>query len=295
MSTETPAKQSLTQLNREIEQLEAEASRLATERAAIARNAARAGRRFRYLRFLQWFRSPAAKFDMWSTAVLFAGPVIVGGLTLILVHLLTGSYPLAFFGFLLGMVAGAGLFAAFIFQPDNASLPSAIAQAETKSRLEQARLAEKTTRLSETNERLKLKRGEQREQIASGKLQRAALLQRNWKSMRDVEWEDYVVEVLRTHGFTVERSGRAGQDDPNLIVTSGNRRIAVLTQGEGHVANSATIQTVLAAKEHSRCDSCAVVINRRFTGAAQDFAKRNGCLAIGAQEFPDFVLGKIQL
>ena len=42
------------------------------------------------------------------------------------------------------------------------------------------------------------------------------------------------------------------------------------------------------------CDSCAVVVNRRFTGAAQDFAQRNGCAAIGAGEFPDFVLGKIE-
>jgi HJR/Mrr/RecB family endonuclease len=61
------------------------------------------------------------------------------------------------------------------------------------------------------------------------------------------------------------------------------------------VVNSATVQQALAAKDLHHCDSCAVVINRRFTGAAQDFAQRNGCRAIGANEFPDFVLGKIEL
>jgi hypothetical protein len=38
-----------------------------------------------------------------------------------------------------------------------------------------------------------------------------------------------------------------------------------------------------------------VIINRRFTGAAQDFAQRNGCTAIGTGEFPDFVMGKVEL
>jgi HJR/Mrr/RecB family endonuclease len=68
-----------------------------------------------------------------------------------------------------------------------------------------------------------------------------------------------------------------------------------MTQGESHVVNSATIQAALASKDRHQCDSCAVIINRRFTGAAQDFARRNGCTAIGASEFPDFVLGKTGL
>jgi hypothetical protein len=36
-------------------------------------------------------------------------------------------------------------------------------------------------------------------------------------------------------------------------------------------------------------------VNRRFTGAAQDFARANGCVAIGASEFPDFVLGNLDI
>ena len=67
------------------------------------------------------------------------------------------------------------------------------------------------------------------------------------------------------------------------------------TQGEGHNIGSKTIQHALAGRDRHRCDTCAVVINRRFTGAAQDFAQRNGCAAIGVTEFPDFVLGKIEL
>jgi hypothetical protein len=295
MSTQAPARQSLTRINHEIEQLEAERSRLTTAKTAIARNATRSARRYRYLRFLEWLRSPAATFEVWPMVVMSVGPVAAGTLVLILVHLLTDSYPLAFFGFLLGTVAGVGLFAALMYQPPDASLQAAISEAQAKTDLENARLAEKIARVGETNERLKKWLDERRDQIASGKLQRAALLQRNWKSMRDAEWEDFVVEVLRTHGASVERSGHARHQDVNLFVDSDTRRVAVLTQGEGQTVNSATIQTALTAKERHHCDSCAVIINRRFTGAAQDFARRNGCLAIGASECPDFVLGKIGL
>jgi HJR/Mrr/RecB family endonuclease len=113
--------------------------------------------------------------------------------------------------------------------------------------------------------------------------------------MRGGEWEDYVVEVLRTHGATVERTGRIAGEDANLVADFGPRRVAVFTEGEGHNVASSTIQQAIASRERHRCDTSAVIINRRFTGAAQDFARRNGCAAIGSSEFPDFVLGKIEI
>jgi hypothetical protein len=292
---ETPSKRPLTQLNHEIEEAEAEASRLETARAAVAKDAARAARRLRYLRLARWFRRPAATFELWPLAALVVGPLIFGVTALIVVHLLTGFYPLAFFAFLLATVAGAGLFASLIYYPADTLLPAAISEAEAQSRLAQARLEEKLGRIAEVKERLGRLIEERRDEIASGKLQRAALLQRSWKAMRGAEWEDYIVEVLRTQGASVERTGRSGSEDATLIADFDKRRVAVLTEGEAHSVSSATIQQALAAKERYGCESCAVIINRRFTGAAQDFAQRQGCAAIGASEFPDFVLGKIEL
>jgi hypothetical protein len=86
-----------------------------------------------------------------------------------------------------------------------------------------------------------------------------------------------------------------GGEDDNLVAYFGPRRVALFTEGEGHVVDSSTIHKAMAARDRHHCDSCAVVINRRFTGAAQDFAHRNGCKAIGTGEFPDFVMGKIEL
>ena len=140
----------LTQLNREIEQAEAEASRLETERAAVATDARKATRRLRYLRLSRAIRQPAAKFNLWPMAVMLVGPTVVGIVLLVLVHFLTGSYPLAFFGFLLGTVAGVGLFATLVYHPADTLLPAAIGEAESQSRLADARMKEKIERLTET-------------------------------------------------------------------------------------------------------------------------------------------------
>jgi HJR/Mrr/RecB family endonuclease len=294
MPATSPLHRPLTQITVEIEHLEREVARLEIERAEVARACRNAARRLRYLRLAKSIRQPAAHFNLWPLAVMLVGPTVLGIFTLILVNLITGSYPLSFFAFLLGIVAGVGLFASVIYHPPETLLPAALNEAESQARLATARLNEKTDRLTETKTQLQKLIDERRDQIASGKLQRAALLQRDWKHMRDTEWEDFVVEVSRTLGAKAERTGRTG-DDANLIVDFGNRRVAVLTRGEGHTVSSETIQQAIAAKNRAACDSCAVIINRRFTGAAQDFAKRNDCAAIGAAEFPDFAMGKIVL
>ena len=289
------SKRPLTQLNHEIEQAEAEASRLQAEKEAVAKEVARGARRLQYLQLARRLRRPAARFEMWPLAVLVLGGGIIGFLFLMLVSLIASSFLLALMAFIVGLAAGAAMFGSLLYRPADELLPAAIADAETQSRLAVARLKEKTDRLAETHTLLQRLVEERRDQIASGKLQRAALLQRPWKSMRGAEWEDFVVEVLRTQGATVHRTGRAGVQEANLIADFGSRRVAVFTEGEGQNVSSSTIQQAIAAKDRHRCDASAVIINRRFTGAAQDYAQRNGCKAIGSSEFPDFVLGKLEL
>jgi hypothetical protein len=295
MSTSPPFHRPLTQLTREIEQVETDVARLESERKEIATDIRKSARRLRYLRWAQTIRRPTAHFNLWPMAVMLVGPVVIGIIFLVLVNLLTNSYPAAFFAFLIGAVLGVGLFASFVYHPPDTLLSAAMNEAESHARLADARLKEKIDRLTEAKTRLEKLVAERRDQIASGKLQKAALLQRNWKQMGDDEWEDFVVEVCRTLGAKAERTGRIASEDANLLVDFGDRRVAVLTQGEGHNVASETIQHAIAAKNRLRCDSCAVIVNRRFTGAAQDFAQRNDCAAIGTNEFPDFVLGEIEI
>jgi hypothetical protein len=295
MSANLRHEKQLAQLNREIEHLEADAKRLEQERAAINKQARRAARRFRYFKFLQSLRAPTAQFDLWPYAVLSIGPFVVGVLFLILVNLITGSYPLAFFAFLLGVIAGVGLFATMMYHPADTLLPAAIDEAEAQNRLDNARLQEKIGRVTETKQQLERLVEERRERIASGKVQRAALLQRDWKKMPASEWEDFVVEVGRTLGASVERAKRIDDEGANLIVSFGSRRIAVKTLVARETIQGAVVQKVLADKAALGCDSCAIVTTGRFTGAAQDYAARNECTLIDASAFPDFTMGKHEL
>jgi Restriction endonuclease len=295
MPADTPAEQQLTKLNQEIEQLEAESARLEGERGVLAKEASRTVRRFRYLGLARSVRRPTASFEMWPIAALVLGPIITGVLLFVIVNLITGSFGLAFLGFLIGATAGLALVASLLYRPADAILPAAIAEADSQRRVSQVRLEETTERLAAAKDQLKTLLEDRRALMASRKVQLAALLQREWKSMPEAEWEDFVVEVCRTLGATVDRTRRTTDADANLIAEFGNRRIAVVTQAEEHIVNSSAVQHALAGKERHHCASSAIILNRRFTGAAQDYAQRNGCTLVGIEQFPDFVLGKIEV
>jgi Restriction endonuclease len=295
MPAETHYEKQLAELNREIEQLEADVNRLDDERRAIRKQARRSTRRSRYVSVIRSLRAPTARFNLWPWAVLSAGPLVVGALSLIAVNLVTGSYPLAFFAFLLGVVAGVGLFATMMYHPPDTLLPSAMAEAEAQARLDDARLEEKLGRITETKQQLERLMEVRRERIASGQVQRAALLQRDWKKMAASEWEDFVVEVGRTLGASVERARRLDDEGANLIIIFGPRRVAVKTLVARETIPGTAVQKVLADKAALGCDSAAIITSGRFTGAAQDYASRNECTLVDREAFPDFVLGKIEV
>src|SRR3954451_5010584 len=154
MSAETISKRPLTQLNQEIESVEADVARLEAERTGVARDASRAAGELRWLRLARLIRRPTASFDMWPTVALLVGSGMVGILVLIIVHLIFGSLALGFLGLLVGLAAGVYLFYSLLYRPSDAVLPAAIAEAESHSRLAQARLKEKVERIAETKARL---------------------------------------------------------------------------------------------------------------------------------------------
>jgi hypothetical protein len=255
----------------------------------------RASRRLRLLKLARWTRKPTVSLDLKPVVVLAiesGGTAIVSFVVLLV---LSGSFSLAFLGLLIGFAVAAAILAVLLYRPPDELLPATMAEAESHHQLLRARHKEKVERITETKTRLNRLLEERRDQIASGKLQKAALLQRKWKTMQEMEWQDFVVEVCRTLGAKVERVDRPGGEDANLVADFGSRRVAIMTEAKDHNVSSATIQLALAAKSRHNADSCAVIINRRFTGAAQDFARHNSCTAIGTGEFPDFVMGKIEL
>jgi hypothetical protein len=303
----------LATLNRDIARLETDAARLEIERRAAAKAVRRLRRRRAYLLSAHRFRAPAASIDNWPLLVFTIGPLAVGVLVFILVSLLLDAWSLAFGGFVLGALAGAGLFATLLHQPDDALLPMEIHQSEAKCQIERSRLEEILGQLAAANERLAALQKERRALATGERLQRAMLLQRNWKAMHDAEWEDYVVEVCRTLGANVQRTQSAGQNasrpgsspavaralaraaDNTLVVTFSPRRIAVATPSGIRPFHTAAVQQLINGLGQQGCDAAAIITNTRLTTGGKELATARNCTLIGEDEFPDFVMGKITL
>ncbi len=292
MTAHSPEQWKLSELNRDIGRFDVESKQLHAEQAVLAKVAKGAARRLLYLRIARRARSPTTSFALWPVGLLLVGPILFGGVLLVLVETLTGSLAYGLLVFLAGAAIGVIALASLLYSPADIVLPAAVDAAETENALAQSRLKDVIQRLSVVTIEYRKLVEERRDLMSSGQVQRAALLQRPWKTMNESEWEDFLVEVFRTLGTGVEREPRSGESESHLIAELNEQRIAVLVHGEGRTVNSRAVQQALAAKDQRHCDRCAVVVNRRFTGAAQDFARRHGCTLIGLDEFPDFVLGK---
>ncbi|HEY4235635.1 MAG TPA: hypothetical protein VGM76_19540 [Lacipirellulaceae bacterium] len=299
------------ELNRQIGKLEIESNRLGIERAALAKAAGGAARRYRYLQFARHLRRPAASSHLWPLAVLLVGPLILGILMVILFGLIFSSTSILITTFIVGALAGAALIAALLYYPGDAVLAAELPDAEAKWQFERNHLEEVVRQVAEANQQLQKHLDERRQLAASDKLQRAMLLQRNWKEMRGVEWEDFLVEVCRTLGAHVERVANSAYVPPgsakpvaagrktivspanHLIVTLSPRRIAVAPIAGINPFHPAAVQQTLNELAQHGCDTTAIIINTRVTAGSRELATHRNCTLIGEDEFPDFVLGKL--
>jgi hypothetical protein len=297
-------------LQRELAQLEAEAAQLEIDRAPLARSVARLRRRSRYLRLARWFRAPAATWNAYPVIVFTVGPVAIGIVTFILLSMIFSSWLLAVGGLFVGSLGGAALLASLLYRPADELLPGTILETDAKLQNETSRLHETLVAIAELNRRLALLEQQRRELATSHKLQRAMLLQRNWKAMRGSEWEDYVVEVCRTLGANVQRAEatQAQTSTPaagargvirrlptTLFVTFSPRRLAVAAISEVNPFHAAAVRQIIDELAQKGCDELGIVTNARLTAGSKEYARSRHCTLVGAEEFPDFVLGKTSL
>lgn len=292
----SPAEQwRLSQLNLQIDQLETRFTELEADRLRLRKQLAQARRRLRYLRAARSTRAPSESFELWRIGLLTIGPIAAGLFLLLASSLFIPSSVSGLLIFFLGAVLGFGVLALLTFYPADNRLPAELEDAAGNASRLQTRLEETEAELVGVQTEREALIEERRELMASGQVQRAALLQRDWKAMGEIEWEDFVVEACRTLGATVERRSATGKLPPVLLIQFGDRTTAAITRGNGKVVDSSAVNNALQAREQHHTDGAAVIINRRFTGAAQDLGRHRGCSLVGVEEFPDFVLGKREL
>ena len=310
MSTPTD---DLATLNHQIAQLETDVARLEIERRGAAKTVARLTRRDRYLRLARWFRAPAASVAGYTLAVFAIGPLAAGVVIMVLVNLVLSSWTLALVGLLVGAIAGGAMCAALLYLPSDSLLAAELPEIGASRRVGQVRLEDVLRQLTTVSDRLQSLLKERRQLATTGKLQRAMLLQRDWKQMHGTEWEDFVVETCRTLGANVQRVEHTGREalrpgtpptgprgaipriEHTLVVTFSPRRIAVAAVTGVRPFHTAAVQQFINELAQHGCDRSAIITNCRLTSGGKELAAARRSTLIGEEEFPDFVMGKITL
>lgn len=298
-------------LGREVAQLETEIGRLEVGRAALAKSVARQSRRRRYLQLARWIRRPASSLPFYPLILLGIGPMVLGVTLLVLLSLLLGSWMISFGGLLIGLIGGLIALAALLLQPASSELEPQIAETQAALKGETAKLREMTAAVTAVKSRLAVVHGQRQSLAKSDQLQRAMLLQRNWKTLRGSEWEDYVVEVCRTLGANVQRGDKIGIADllgptagargviryepTTLFVTFSPRRIAAAAIADVNPFHAAAVRQIVDALSQKGCDELGIVTNARLTAGSREYARSRHCTLVGQDEFPEFVLGKMPL
>jgi HJR/Mrr/RecB family endonuclease len=234
----------------------------------------------------------------WPIVALLNGTVIVGLLVLFVLGLLHGSWAWAFLGMSIGMFLGATIVAVFLFFPSDKIVQSAIPEAEAEASFQSSILQDVLGQIAPVEEQLAVFLAERKTMIKElPKRLRPILQTYGWKTLRGNQWEEYLVEVCRTLGATVERTGKCGDQGVDLIVVFGAKRVAVQAKGYDpiYAVNNKAVQEAVAGMAMYGCNACAVMTNTRFTPGARQLAESNNCTLIGEDEFPDFVMGKIKL
>ena len=227
--------------------------------------------------------------------------VLVGGVvSWAICALLTAS----FLGGMAGGVVAAIIFACLFYFPGNAALKArhetlrtAMAEWNNQQARERQRIPALTAQLTAARQQHEtlVKTLRQAEWLASAKYRREQFLQRPWKELRGGELEKFLAEVFRELGYAVDQTGKTGDQGADLVVSRGNRRLAVQVKGrEGTVGNGA-VQEAHTAKSIYHCVGCCVITNSLFSPSAKVAANSVGCILIDETQLPDLVRGTFSI
>jgi HJR/Mrr/RecB family endonuclease len=290
------------ELEREIQALRATITRLEARRAELSRRASELRRPLRrvqsdagYLEVVAWFRSPQTRFDLWPLGVLLVGPTSVGGIIFIIVHLSTNGILSAFVWAGIGGAIAAIVLALFMFHPPTERIPERLRLARSEIQSLQQRLGPIDNELSSVVDELQQCRSQVTFKESSILLHRRRLLQRNWRELRGVDWENYLAEVCSALGARVELTKISGDQGVDLVAIFQARRVAIQAKGWSNSVGNSAVQEVVSGQRFYNCHACAVITNSRFTPSAVELAKVNGCSLISEDNFEKFALGDVPL
>jgi HJR/Mrr/RecB family endonuclease len=107
------------------------------------------------------------------------------------------------------------------------------------------------------------------------------------------EFERYVGDIFRHLGFTIEVTGRSGDQGVDVLACRGAVRVAIQAKRYIDSVGNSAVQQVYAGMAHHRCHRCAVITTSGFTPGAIALAQSTGCILIGLDRIRPLILGEI--
>lgn len=107
------------------------------------------------------------------------------------------------------------------------------------------------------------------------------------------ELEIHVGDIFRHLGYTVDLTGKSGDQGVDVLARRGATKVAVqVKRYAGSVGNSA-VQEAYAGMAHYRCNQCVVVTSGEFTTPARELAQSTGCRLIDKDQLPALIRGEL--
>jgi hypothetical protein len=102
--------------------------------------------------------------------------------------------------------------------------------------------------------------------------------------MTGVEFENYLLRLLKQHGCAVNGTPQAGDKGADIIACIGNRVIVIQAKRSAAPVGNRAVQEVVAALAYYKGTEAWVMTNSVFTEAARELAERNSVRLVGGSD-----------
>ena len=93
--------------------------------------------------------------------------------------------------------------------------------------------------------------------------------------MNGFEFEDFLAELYKNMGYSLERTPYSGDQGADLIVYKYGEKSVIQAKNYSDKVSNKAVQEVVAAKGFYKCERAIVVTNNYFTNSAVDLARAN--------------------
>lgn len=124
------------------------------------------------------------------------------------------------------------------------------------------------------------------------------LLRTPWDILSGREFEEFIAQILRMHGYQAQLTTLSSDQGADLLVVAPDgRRIAIEAKGypSGNRVGNEVVLKAIGGASYWGCTHAAVITNSYFTRQAEEAARRTGTILIDRDRLPDLITGRLRL